>query len=123
MSTGRQAAGMAVEESIRSLLLLMPRVVGRAKKMRVSGDLSLGSIGVDGKKWENDVQGLQDIFRGAQPGFRTFTEDDVKETTDKELKGLRVRMGGLKLYEKWAPNGTSWSIPSVSPPRFSLIPY
>lgn len=76
----------------------------KAKKMRVSGDLALGSIGVDGVKWENDVQGLKDIFRGAQPGFRTFTEDDVKETTDKDLKALRQRMGGLELYGKWEPN-------------------
>ena len=78
----------------------------RAKRMRVSGDLALGSIGVDGKKWENDVEGLKDIFRGAQPGYRTFTEEDIKETTDKDLKALRERLGGLKLYEKWLPNGT-----------------
>lgn len=79
----------------------------RAKRMRVSDDLALGSIGVDGKKWENDVQGLKNIFRGAQPGIRTFTEEDVKETTDKDLKALREKIGGLQLYEKWAPNGTS----------------
>ena len=78
----------------------------QAKRMRVSGDLELGSIGVDGKKWENDVEGLKGIFRGAQPGYRTFTEEDVKETTDKDLKALRERMGGLNLYEKWLPNGT-----------------
>ena len=87
----------------------------RAKRMRVSGDLALGSIGVDGKKWENDVEGLKGIFRGAQPGFRTFTEDDVKETTDKDLKALRERIGGLNLYEKWAPNGTSQGLLTVPP--------
>ncbi|PKS12320.1 hypothetical protein jhhlp_001620 [Lomentospora prolificans] len=75
-----------------------------AKRMRVSGDLVLGDIGVDGKKWDNDVQGLKDMFRGAQPGVRTFGEEDVKETTDAVLKKLRVRMGGLSLYEKWVPN-------------------
>ena len=88
----------------------------RAKRMRVSGDLALGSIGVDGKKWENDVQGLKDIFRGAQPGLRTFTEDDMKETDDKELKALRKRMGGLELYEKWAPNGMLLNITHTSLP-------
>ncbi|KFH45657.1 WD repeat-containing protein /-like protein [Hapsidospora chrysogenum ATCC 11550] len=77
----------------------------KAKKMRVSGDLNLGDIVVEGKKWGSGVDGIKGLLvRGAQPGVRTFTEDDVKETTDKELKGLRQRMGGLKLYEHWAPN-------------------
>lgn len=74
----------------------------RQKKTRVTGELKLGDIKAEGKKWDG---GLDGIFRGAQPGLRTFTEDDVKETTDKELKGLRIRMGGLKLYETWAVNG------------------
>ncbi|KAJ9156814.1 DNA damage-binding protein CMR1 [Coniochaeta hoffmannii] len=74
----------------------------RQKRMRVAGELKLGDIKVEGRKWDGE---LGDIFRvGAQPGVRTFTEEDVKETTDKELKELRIRMGGLKLYEKWAVN-------------------
>lgn len=77
----------------------------KAKKMRVSGDLNLGDITVDGKKWVAGIGGLKGIIRGAQPGVRTFTEDDLTETTDKGLKDLRLRMGGLKLYEQWAPNG------------------
>ncbi|RSL59715.1 DNA damage-binding protein cmr1 [Fusarium duplospermum] len=76
----------------------------KAKKLRVNGDLSLGDIAVEGKKWESGVGGLKGIVRGAQPGVRTFTEDDVKETTDKGLKELRLRMSDLKLYEHWAPN-------------------
>ncbi|KAF5025146.1 hypothetical protein F66182_2786 [Fusarium sp. NRRL 66182] len=76
----------------------------KAKKLRVNGDLSLGDITVDGKKWVAGVDGLKGIVRGAQPGVRTFTEEDVKETTDKGLKELRLRMGNLKLYEHWAPN-------------------
>ncbi|SPO05515.1 related to Pas7p [Cephalotrichum gorgonifer] len=75
----------------------------RAKRMRVGGDLDLGSIGVDGKKWEHGMKGLGDILRGAQPGLRTFKEEDIKETTDKDLKALREKMGGLELYEKWSP--------------------
>lgn len=75
----------------------------RQKKMRVPGALNLGDIKVEGRKWDGE---LGAIFRvGAQPGVRTFTEEDVKETTDKDLKELRIRMGGLKLYEKWAVNG------------------
>ena len=43
-------------------------------------------------------------MRGAQPHFRTFTEDDIKETTDEGLKALREKMSGLELYEGWEPN-------------------
>ncbi|KAI9897957.1 hypothetical protein N3K66_006317 [Trichothecium roseum] len=75
----------------------------KAKKMRVNGDLDLGDILVEGKKF-GGIDGIKGLMRGAQPGIRTFTEDDVKETTDKELKGLRERMSGLELYEHWAPN-------------------
>ncbi|MFI6167227.1 MarR family transcriptional regulator [Nocardia sp. NPDC051052] len=35
MSTEQQRAGLGVDEGIRTLLLLMPRVVGRAKRLRV----------------------------------------------------------------------------------------
>ena len=77
----------------------------KAKKLRVSGDLSLGDIAVEGKKWEAGVGGLKGIMRGAQPGVRTFTKEDVKETNNKELKDLRERMSGLDLYEHWTPHG------------------
>ncbi|KAF4981979.1 hypothetical protein FZEAL_2325 [Fusarium zealandicum] len=76
----------------------------KAKKLRVAGDLSLGDIAVEGKKWLAGVDGLKGIVRGARPGVRTFTEEDVKETTDKGLKDLRLRMGELNLYDQWAPN-------------------
>jgi hypothetical protein len=87
----------------------------KAKKMRVSGDLNLGDIQVEGRKWEGGIDGLAGLkglaVRGAQPGVRTFTEDDVKETTDKELKDLRLRMSGLELYEKWPVPGTcAWPL-------------
>ncbi|KAK0625175.1 WD repeat-containing protein [Bombardia bombarda] len=84
----------------------------RAKKFRVSGDLNLGDIKVEGSKWEAGIDGMASLkglalglqARGARPGVRTFTEDDVEGTTDKGLKDLRLRMSGLKLYEKWAVN-------------------
>ncbi|MEV6428623.1 MarR family transcriptional regulator [Nocardia sp. NPDC051463] len=38
------ATGIAVEEGIRSLLLLMPRVVGRAKKMHIPEELQSFSL-------------------------------------------------------------------------------
>lgn len=77
----------------------------KAKRLRVNGDLSLDDISVEGKKWSAGVDGIRGLVRGAQPGVRTFTEDDVKETTDKGLKELRERIGDLQLYEHWAPNG------------------
>ncbi|OAA73724.1 WD repeat containing protein [Cordyceps fumosorosea ARSEF 2679] len=76
----------------------------QAKKMRIGDDLSLGDIVVDGKKYGSSVAGITGIFRGAEPGVRTFSEDDIKETTDSGLKELRLRMSSLKLYEHWAPN-------------------
>ncbi|KAG6012458.1 hypothetical protein E4U54_007529 [Claviceps lovelessii] len=76
----------------------------KLKKLRVNDDLKLDDIAVEGKRWAAGLNGLQGIVRGAQPGVRTFTEDDIKETTDTSLKELRQRMGGLKLYEQWVPN-------------------
>lgn len=80
----------------------------KAKRLRVGGDLILGEIKVEGRKWENGLDGLaglKGLVRGAQPGVRTFTDDDVEDTKDKGLKELRLRMGALKLYEKWPVNG------------------
>lgn len=77
----------------------------QSKKMRINGDLNLGDVVVDGKKYGSSMDGLKDIFRGAEPGLRTFSEDDIKETTDAGLRELRLRMSSLKLYEHWAPNG------------------
>ncbi|KAG9251805.1 WD repeat-containing protein [Emericellopsis atlantica] len=76
----------------------------KAKKMRHNGELNLGDIAVEGRKFGNGVAGIKDLFRGAEPGVRTFTEDDVTETTDKSLKELRGQMSALELYEHWLPN-------------------
>lgn len=82
----------------------------KAKRLRVSGDLNFGDIVVDGKKWNKDDGFLAGIMRGADPGYRTFTEDDIKETTDEGLKALREKMSGLELYEGWEPNRESRTI-------------
>lgn len=76
----------------------------KAKKLRVSGDLKFSDIVVDGKKWSKDDGFLTGIMRGAQPNVRTFTEDDVKETTDEGLKALREKMSEMELYEGYEPN-------------------
>jgi hypothetical protein len=76
----------------------------KAKKQRVAGDLSFNDIVVEGKKWNKDDNFLSGIMRGAQPHVRTFTEDDIQETTDEGLKALREKMSGLQLYEGYEPN-------------------
>ncbi|KUJ14791.1 WD40 repeat-like protein [Mollisia scopiformis] len=76
----------------------------KAKRLRVSGDLNYNDIIVEGKKFSKDDNFLSGIMRGAQPNVRTFTEDDIKETTDESLKALREKMSGLELYEGYQPN-------------------
>ncbi len=76
----------------------------RAKRLRVSGDLNFTDIIAEGKKWNRDDGFLAGIMRGAEPYYRTFTEDDIKETTDEGLKALREKMSGLELYDGWEPN-------------------
>ncbi|RPA98810.1 WD40 repeat-like protein [Choiromyces venosus 120613-1] len=64
----------------------------KAKRMRVAGDLSF------------DIkQGLVDITKGAR-FERTFTDENVKKTTNKDLKAMRQKMMGLKLYDRHLPN-------------------
>lgn len=78
----------------------------RAKRLRVTGDLDLSQIVVEGKKWNKDENFLSSVMRGAQPYERTFTEDDITQTTDKGLKALREKMSGLELYDGYSPNRT-----------------
>lgn len=79
--------------------------VAVAKRQRVSGDLNFKDVVVDGKNYSKGENFLAGIMRGAQPNVRTFTEEDIKETTDDDLKALRKKMSGLELYEPWIPNG------------------
>lgn len=85
----------------------LAKEAAKAKRQRVTGDLDLSSIAVEGKKWNKGSNMLSGIMRGAQPYERTFTEDDIKETTDKGLKALREKMSGLELYETFEPNRKS----------------
>ncbi|EHL02121.1 putative WD repeat-containing protein [Glarea lozoyensis 74030] len=81
----------------------------KAKKQRVTGDLTFSDMTVEGKKFNKDENFLSGVMRGAQPYVRTFDEDDVKETTDEDLKALREKMSGLELYEGYEPNHTARS--------------
>lgn len=75
----------------------------KAKRQRVAGDLNFSDIVVDGK-FSKDGNFLSGIMRGAMPNVRTFTEDDIKETTDEGLKALREKMSGLEIYQGYEPN-------------------
>ncbi|KAI0474905.1 WD repeat-containing protein NCU09302/NCU11420 [Xylariaceae sp. FL0804] len=73
------------------------------KRVRTAGDLNLSNIKVEGQRWSN-ADALANFVRGAQPGVRTFTDDDDKDSSDEALKSLRRDMGELQLYEGWQPN-------------------
>jgi len=80
------------------------KVTAVAKRVRVAGDLNYKDLIVDGKNYNQGEDFLSGIMRGAQPSVRTFTEDDIKATTDAGLKALRKKIGGLQIYEAWDPN-------------------
>jgi WD repeat-containing protein 76 len=84
------------------------REAERAKRQRIAGDQELGDIVVNGKGWivnGKPLLGVDVINKGvARPYERTFGEDEIKETTDKELKAIRERMNVLELWDAWEPN-------------------
>ncbi|KAI1207498.1 WD repeat-containing protein NCU09302/NCU11420 [Annulohypoxylon truncatum] len=73
------------------------------KRIRTSGDLQLSNLQVEGQRWSS-TGALTSFVQGARPGVRTFTEEDIKDTSDSKLKDLRKGMSDLKLYEGWVPN-------------------
>jgi WD repeat-containing protein 76 len=40
----------------------------------------------------------------AKPYERTFHEETIRETSNKDLKALRERMSGLQVWDQWEPN-------------------
>ena len=77
----------------------------RVKRQRHSGELNLSDVVVGGKNWDKSENFLVDVVsRGANPYERTFGDDEVRETTDKELRSLREQMSGLELYDGFEPS-------------------
>ncbi|KAK3052693.1 hypothetical protein LTR09_006175 [Extremus antarcticus] len=74
----------------------------KIKRQRVSEDINLLDAVVNGQTWNRSGNWLSAVGP-AQPGERTFTVQDVKDTTDKELKALRERMSNLQLWENMSP--------------------
>ena len=79
----------------------------RAKRIRKSDAFSFGDMIVSGGKVGDGslVDGLG-LGKGSldKSYERTFGEEDIKKTTDKDLKALREEMNGLQLWEAWEPN-------------------
>ncbi|KAI1194178.1 WD40-repeat-containing domain protein [Nemania serpens] len=73
------------------------------KRTRTNGDLKLSNLQVEGKRWSS-AEALANFVQGAQPGVRTFTDDDIKETDDEKLKSLRQDLSDLTLFGGWQPN-------------------
>jgi WD repeat-containing protein 76 len=81
----------------------------RAKRQRIAGDHELGDILVNGKGWNTvdgkPLLGVDVLNRSvAKPYERTFGEDEIKETTDKDLKAIRQKMNALALWDAWEPS-------------------
>ncbi|EME80897.1 uncharacterized protein MYCFIDRAFT_65703 [Pseudocercospora fijiensis CIRAD86] len=74
-----------------------------AKRQRVSADINLHDAIVNGTNWNSAGNWLSTVGP-ANPGERTFSEQDIKDTSDKELRALRERMSGLGLWEGAEPN-------------------
>ncbi|EFE30143.1 uncharacterized protein ARB_03485 [Trichophyton benhamiae CBS 112371] len=73
-----------------------------AKRRRVAGDLRMDEIGVKGK-WE--ALSLDSLATSGPAKYeRTFGDEDIKKTTNKDLKIMRERMSGLNLWDAWEPN-------------------
>ncbi|KAI1385154.1 WD repeat-containing protein [Hypoxylon trugodes] len=96
-STDADGAGVKLEDIPTELKPPQP------KRIRTSGDLQLSNLQVEGQRWSS-TSALASFVQGAQPGVRTFTEEDIKDTSDEKLKDLRKEMDDLKLYEGWVPN-------------------
>lgn len=77
------------------------READKAKRQRISDAYNFSDIVVVGKGWEGNF--LSNVGP-AKPYERTFDEQDIKETTDKELKVLREKMSGLELWPEFEPN-------------------
>lgn len=75
----------------------------KAKRQRISDAFNFGDILVAGKGGDA-ITSLLSVVGPANPYERTFDEDDVKETTDKELRALREKMSGLELWPEYEPN-------------------
>ncbi|KAI1170263.1 WD40-repeat-containing domain protein [Nemania sp. FL0916] len=97
-------AGFKIDDSLVKLEDVPVQLQDREpKKTRTNGDLNLANLQVEGKRWAS-TDALASFVQGAQPGLRTFTYEDIKDTDDEKLKSLREDLHDLTLYQGWQPN-------------------
>lgn len=75
----------------------------RANKARKADDLSQNDMFVAGQKLSTEGLVGGDVVTKAfaDPYVRTFGNDDIAKTTDKDLRAVREEMNGLKLWDQW----------------------
>lgn len=74
----------------------------RIKRQRRTGDLELGDIIVNGKL--NGFFGSDAVLRSvARPYERSFGDEQIRQTTDKDIQKLQKKMNGLELWNAWDP--------------------
>jgi hypothetical protein len=82
--------------------------VERVKKIRRTDSFTQNDMFISGQKLSGDsLIGIDVVNKGvAEPYLRTFGDEDIQNTTDRELKALREEMNGLQLWDKWDPQST-----------------
>lgn len=77
----------------------------RASKTRRTDSFTASDMFIAGQKLDGDALiGVDVITKGVAAAYvRTFGDDDIERTADKDLKALREEMSGLKLWEAWDP--------------------
>lgn len=88
------------------------READRLKRMRRTDSFSQADMFVSGQKLSADsLIGVDVITKGvAKPYERTFGDDEIEKTTDKDLKALREEMNGLQLWESWDPQRNGYTL-------------
>lgn len=88
------------------------READRIKRMRRTDSFSQADMFVSGQKLSADsLISVDVITKGvAKPYERTFGDDEIEKTTDKELKALREEMNGLQLWESWDPQRNIYTL-------------
>ncbi|CEO59924.1 Putative WD domain protein [Penicillium brasilianum] len=81
------------------------REAERAKKVRKTDSYSANDMFIAGQKLDGDsLIGVDVVNKGvAEPYVRTFSDEDIKKTTDRDLKALREELNGLSLWSQWDP--------------------
>lgn len=81
----------------------LARGAEQPSKARKTDDLDHNAMFVAGQKLSTVglIGGDMVTKAVAEPYVRTFGDEDIMKTTDKDLKAVREEMNGLKLWDQW----------------------